>query len=254
MKNNLKSILMVGSLAFASVTHAFAQSAPEDASAAQPTILQSPLDSWDYTATVWGWMPGVKGDTFAGPTVKLSLKDILKNLKFIAFGAFQADKGKLSLQTDGLYMKLKGDAGNRATLEMQAVVFNLGAAYAVYENPTTKLSAYGGARYLWIKDTLDFDGPVLNFKTSFKDDNLDGVIGFRGRTVVNEKWYATYFADAGTGQSDFVWQAGATMNYKFEKFDAFFGYRHMHWNFDKSFTGFKNLQISGPVVGARIGF
>ena len=169
-------------------------------------------------------------------------------------GAFEANKGKLSLLTDGLYLKLKGGATDNLEVEMQAVVFNLGAAYSVYETPTTKLSAYGGARYLWMKNDFDFDGRFLSFDTSFKDDVIDGVVGFRGRTEINDDWYATYFADVGTGQSDFVWQAGATVNYQFEKFDAFFGYRHMHWNFDGSLVGLENLEVTGPVVGARFRF
>lgn len=219
-----------------------------------PTITTIAPESWDYTLTLWGWLPKIEGDTVPGPTLKLSVSDILDNLSFVAFGAFQADKGDLSLQTDGLYMKLNGNASDRLDVQMQAVVFNAGAAYSIYKNQTTNLSAYGGARYLWIKNDFDFDGRFLNFETSFKDDVIDGVIGFRGRTEINDKWYATYFADVGAGQSDLVWQAGAMMNYRFEKFDAFFGYRHMYWNFDGSLVGLKNLEVTGPVVGARFEF
>ena len=60
--------------------------------------------------------------------------------------------------------------------------------------------------------------------------------------------------DVGTGDTDMSWQAFGGVESAFEKVHLVAGYRHLEWDFDKNDTGgdlFKDLYISGPVVGLR---
>ena len=76
----------------------------------------------------------------------------------------------------------------------------------------------------------------------------------RGKADLSDKWYLRYHLDAGTGDTDFTWQALAGFGYQFNKMDAVFGYRHLEWDFDDGDTfgaTFDDLNFSGPYAGVK---
>ena len=148
-------------------------------------------------------------------------------------------------------------ADGKAKITVQAWVINLAGGYTVVDRDKIKLDLIGGARYLYLEPGLD--ASANNVSRSFSDsgDVLDGIVGLRGRTPLSEKWYLSYYADIGTGDTDSTWQAVGGLNYSFQRVDAFAGYRYLKWNFDSNDTGgklFNDLDLSGPLVGARIRF
>ena len=69
--------------------------------------------------------------------------------------------------------------------------------------------------------TREFEiGERVSDKVSESGHVWDGVVGLRGATDLNERWYITYYADVGTGDSDLTWQGLAAVNYRFSKVDA----------------------------------
>ena len=78
----------------------------------------------------------------------------------------------------------------------------------------------------------------------------DGVIGMRGKTTLNEKWYMDYYADLGTGDSKLTYQAKVGFGYQFKKLTGTFGFRYLRWNFSSS-SQLDNLRVIGPYVGAK---
>ena len=80
--------------------------------------------------------------------------------------------------------------------------------------------------------------------------NWDGVIGLRGKSTINEKWYANYYLDVGAGDSKITWQTKVGFGYQFDKFTGTFGFRYLKWNFGNS-RELDNLTVIGPYVGAR---
>ena len=82
------------------------------------------------------------------------------------------------------------------------------------------------------------------------DHHWDGIIGLRGKTTLNEKWYTNYYADIGTGDVKITWQAKVGFGYHFNKFTGTFGFRYLRWNFGSS-GELDNLRVIGPYVGAR---
>ena len=59
--------------------------------------------------------------------------------------------------------------------------------------------------------------------------------------------------DVGAGDSKLTWQAWPGVGYRFEKFDAVAGYRHLAWETEDGDT-FEDLSFSGPMLGVKFGF
>jgi hypothetical protein len=95
--------------------------------------------------------------------------------------------------------------------------------------------------------------PPEKRNSSGSDSVWDGVVGVRGRYELSDKWYVSYHADLGTGDSDYTWQVLGSFGYRFERFDAIFGYRHLEWSFDGE-GALDALDISGPMAGIRYRF
>jgi hypothetical protein len=111
----------------------------------------------------------------------------------------------------------------------------------------------GGARHLSMDADLDFRLGPFSEKYSDSGHVLDGIVGLRGRSELNANWYVNYHVDVGAGDSDLVRTMLAGLNYRFEKADVAFGYRHMAWEFNDNDT-FEDLDISGPYLGMRMHF
>lgn len=84
------------------------------------------------------------------------------------------------------------------------------------------------------------------------DHNWDGIIGIQGATKLNEKWTLLYYADIGTGDSQYTAQAKVGLSYALNNFDLTFGYRHLHYELDSPVLD--ELDVSGPYVGAIFRF
>ena len=93
---------------------------------------------------------------------------------------------------------------------------------------------------------------ISEVKESDSASNLDGVVGIRGRTDLSDRWYLTYYADVGTGDSDLTWQAFAGINYQFQAVDVTLGYQHLDWEFDDQLLD--DLEMSGPALGVKFSF
>ena len=68
-----------------------------------------------------------------------------------------------------------------------------------------------------------------------------------------DNWYAPYYLDVGTGDSDFTWQIAAGVGYRFDWGEVNLRYRYMDWDF-KSGSALDNLNHRGPQLGARFYF
>lgn len=262
MNKMIKSVLMAGSLVAASVSHGFAQSAPVDTTAAPAPIITP--DDWSYEASVYGWIAAIGGETTSGDSIDISFSTILDNLKMTFMGGVLAQKGKFSLFSDLIYMKLGSTEKTtanvvgipvkvKADIDLKAWISTSGVAYSLVDNGKTQLSGLAGVRYLNLDAEIDFDIGPLGRKVSDSGDNFDGIVGVRGKTELSDDWYMTYYADIGTGQSDLTYQLFAGVNYRFKNWDAVVGYRYMGWDLGNSGL-IKDLTVSGPLIGARFRF
>jgi len=243
--------------------------APLLAEAADP----SSADDWRYSASIYLWAAGIKGETAAGSDVDVGFDTLLKNLNMTFMGTFEARKAEWSFLTDVVYLNVGVDGGAEvpvnlasgqvatakvdADLKTKGWVLNLLGGYNLWQAEQGSLDLVGGARYFDLK--LDFglgvgDGAyATEQKQSVSGRVWDAVVGVRGHANLNERWYLPYHLDVGTGQSDLTWQASAGLAYRFDWGDASLGYRHMNWEFDSD-SPIDHMSFSGPLLAAKFRF
>ncbi len=69
---------------------------------------QGNQDPWQFEVSIYGWFPGISGTTSfppsgSGPSVDVSMGDVIDALKFAFMGTFEARKGQWGLWTDLVY-------------------------------------------------------------------------------------------------------------------------------------------------------
>ena len=226
----------------------------------------APSDRWVYGGEFYMWGADIGGETTSGAPVDIDFNDLFDNLELGFMGTLAAAKDKWTLFGDFIYLDVEDDDKSTANIlgspvptkidvELEGFITTLGGAYSFLETDSTRLNLVAGARYLWLEADVDVDiGPVSGDGTE-SDHVWDGIVGLRGKTELNEKWYLTYFADVGTGDSDTTWQALAAISYRFKKVDAVIGYRYLEWDFDKGdMLNFDDLDLSGPFAGVKFQF
>lgn len=221
-------------------------------------------DRWTFKVTPYMWMAAMGGKTAAGDSFDMPFYKVLDNLSFALMTSIAAEKGRFGIYSDLIYMNLQGSdsatgniVGNPVTLNLDATIQGFittnALGYRVIDTQSTKISGYGGFRYLWMSVDLDFSLGAFNASANSQGSVIDGVVGLRGETKLSDRWSLAYLGDIGTGQSDVTCQAFGGVGYAFENFDLFAGYRAMRWNFDNE-AKLDDLYTHGPIVGARFRF
>jgi hypothetical protein len=223
-------------------------------------------DEWQFGAEVYLWGASLDATPTGGDTIHISFSDIMDDLNMALMTTLAARKGKWTLFTDIIYMDLEDEIKGTAELihrpvsvdvdvEMESWIVTAAGAYTVMETDKHSLALLAGGRYLALEIPLKFQiGPVkLKPSPQPHGHNLDGIIGLRGKVDLADKWYLTYYADAGSGDSESTWQALAGLNYRFKKVDATFGYRYLDWEFDSS-DALEEITVKGPFAGVKFAF
>lgn len=222
---------------------------------------------WKKTFEVYGWLPNIYITTPQQDHITLTLGDLISNLKFLTMLDFGVQKDKWSMGADVLYMHIEGSGETikRGPIEnpidvdvsvgIRAFISTFGGGYQFFNDNGHELHGVFGARYLYLKVPIEIDldveiGPEEGGKVTLGGQNWDGIVGLRGKKEINDRWYANYYADVGTGESDLTWQAKVGFGYHFNKFTGTFGFRYLRWNFDSS-SELDNLRVIGPYLGAR---
>lgn len=234
---------------------------------------ESGLGSWDWTAEVYGWGANLGGKTTTDDRIEMSFGDIFDDLNFGAMGAVFAERGNWLLFLDAFYLDLDDsdrvsasvgpvDVDVKGSFDLKGFQSTFGAGYKIVETQNTTLFATGGIRYLYLDGKVKVDAresflgnPIGNqvVKEKKSGGNWDAVIGLRGVTELNDKWYLSYYGDIGKGDSDLTWQATAAINYRFKKADLVLGYRYLDFDLD-GFGPIDDLNLKGPFAGVKFSF
>ncbi len=225
---------------------------------------ESAADSWQFVGELYMWAPAINGEDVAGDDFEITFNDILDNLDLTFMGKLAAVKGKWSLIGDLIYMDLNQDISGTANIigrpenteadiTLKASIATLLGGYSVFENESIKVEVLAGARYLNLEVDAKFDLGSFETKISESGHNWDGIVGLAGRINLTPKWFLSCYADVGSGDSELTWQAQGAAGYRFDKFDAVFGYRHLDYEFDNPEV-IDNMNISGPFAGIRYHF
>lgn len=267
----LRLILAAGALAFA--VPAAATVDPYDG-------------SWRFSLTPYLWVPNLNGNVNAQvhrlhPAGQAAVHDVslstgigpndyLEDLKFGVLVTGEARKGLWSVFTDIIYMdfgdqkshvrNITGPDGraltalNRdVTVGLSATLWTLAGAYTVAHSPTWDLDVLAGFRYAGIdtdvkwslsgsRDFLDAAGHDSRDTTEW-----DGIVGVKGQVRLGDgHWFVPYYADIGTGSSNWTWQALLGLGYGFGWWDVTLSVRSLSYNFDQDDA---DLRMTGPAFG-----
>jgi hypothetical protein len=221
-------------------------------------------DTWQFQAELylWGSAIDIKPDG-ADDDIDISFSDIVNNLDMALMTTLSARKDKWSLLADIIYLDAKKDDKGSVKLvgipikvdvdaKVKTAIITAAGGYTIRETDRYRLDLLAGVRHAWLELDLDYRlGPVKG-DVSPSDNATDGIIGVKGKADLSDKWYLTYYLDAGTGQSDYTWQGLAGLNYKFRKVDAVLGYRYLDWDFGGN--KFDDITIKGPFAGVKFRF
>ncbi|HAH10730.1 MAG TPA: hypothetical protein DCL54_03525 [Alphaproteobacteria bacterium] len=224
---------------------------------------------WHYTATLYGWFPGVSTTVETPMGVvesEASFDEILETLDLALFGAFEARNGRFSLIADLQFIDVGAEAEppsgmfSEAEVDSQLVVFSAYATYALVDTPDLRFDVGAGLRY--IDATIDTHlvgvAPTPNASFSRNGGWADALIAARISKQFDERWYGVAYADVGGfgigDSSDLTWQAFVGAGYRFnETWSAVGGYRHL--SVERTFGNFDvTADVSGPFLGFQAAF
>ena len=221
-------------------------------------------DHWKFSGSAYLWAAGVKGTDAAGDDIDVSFSDVMEDLDGGLMGILAAQKGRWTLIADVIYLSIHQETSSTANLigipakidvdvKLESFVSTFGVAYRVLDKDMTRLDLLAGARY--INMDVDLDAVVGASKIEHTDSEyaLDGIIGAQAIIDLSERWYVSFYADVGTGDSKLTWQAWPGVGYRLEKVDVVAGYRHLEWETDNGDT-IDDVNFSGPMLGVKFRF
>lgn len=247
-----------------------------------PAHAQSVDEPWKFQVVIYAWLPDISGDTrFAtpsgSPSINIDVSQILKNLNFTLMGEFEAKKGKLGVFTDLVYMDVSGSkSGTRdfglgggpigpslnldGHLDLKSAIWTIAGEYNLASDPQFSMDLLGGARLLSMKQDLSYQlngdlGPIVfpvrSGSSNVKVDDWDGIVGVKGRVVLDaeHKWFVPYYVDVGGGDSKLTWQGILGLGYSFKWGDVIAAWRYLDYEF-KSSSPIDKAHFSGPAIGA----
>ena len=237
-----------------------------------------PVDAWQFEASLYLYLPSVDGKTTfpQGPLV-VEAKNILNSLQGAFMGSFEARRGPWGGFTDFVYVDfgqsksgtrdlsvggvpLPVDVSANLSLDLKGVAWTVAGTYRAVPDPISPVDVFAGARLLDIKQSVAWQlsgnlGPISPPGRGGNQEvhvrNWDAIVGVKGRLGfgAERKWFAPYYLDVGTGNSDLTWQATAGVGYAFRWGDVVASWRYLEYR-PGGGKEVEKLSFSGPAVSA----
>ncbi len=255
------------------------------ASVSTPLLAQSPGQPgpWQYSGSVYGYLPSIGGKTqfpapAGGSTVDISAEQILNSLDFAFMGTLRAHNGQWGVFSDLIYLNASADkagsqdftigntaipAGTSASLGLQVkgLVWTIAGEYRMLPDPGLTLDLFGGTRLFSLKQELSYSiagslGPMASAGRSgnleVKSTLWDAIVGAKGRVALGDqgsRWSAPFYIDVGTGESKLTWQAAAGLSYSYSWGELTALWRYLDYEM-KSGQSIQSFNLNGPMFGA----
>jgi hypothetical protein len=261
--------------ALASATLGLATLVPGRASA------QETIEQWTFAATLYAWLPDIAGNTTFGPgggtAINIDAETILDHLEMAGQGSFSVQKGRWGAYTDLIYLAVGASKSQTrrltvagrplpaavtaaAKLDLDTVIWTLGASYRIEASPSATFDVLAGARFADLETTLKWQftgnfGPIVappqSGSSERSADLLDGIVGVKGQLALGaeRKWIVPFYFDVGAGDSELTWQALVAVGYAFGWGDLNIGWRYLDYDLESG-APIADLNVSGPALGA----
>lgn len=251
--------------------------------AAAPLTAQAQAGGWQFEASIYGWFPGISGTTSfppngGGPSVDVSMGDVIDALKFAFMGTLEARNGPWGVWTDVVYADFGASRQNsrdftingnpvsfdaNLVLDVKSWIWTIAGLYSLKDDADGRTDLIFGARMIDMTNGLSWSlntaaGPNLPPLTGAKEvsvTNWDGIVGLKGRFALGSerKWFVPYYVDVGTGESKLTWQINAGIGYQFDWGALVATWRYLDYDF-KSSSHVQSLSFNGPTIGAVFRF
>ncbi len=236
---------------------------------------------WQFTATLYGWVPAIDqkvnfpGDP-GSTDIHVGMGDVLSALKMTFQGSLDAHNGRWGIFNDLFYADIGGaksrtrdfSIGNvelpagidtNLSVDIKSLVWTVAGEYRVGSDPAWTVDLLAGARMLRMKPTLGYSitgdlGPIVipgrEGSKQVDESVWDGIVGVKGRYTFAEdrRWYAPFYVDVGTGQSQLTWQVAGGIGHTYDWGSVFAMWRYLDYSF-KSGKKLDNFSLNGPMVG-----
>lgn len=252
-------------LALAPLAHA-AQPADD------PVLPEQSGQGWQLRVTPYLWIPAQKGDVAIKglpASVDLDIGDtfdaITDNFNFALTLHAELQRDDLTFFGDAMYLSLEtGDVpveATTATIRQDTGVFELGAAYRLFDVPRADgsigyvLEPLAGARAHYLSIEIDPAGQAARSGDEFW---LDGFVGLRAVVGLTDRVNLRLRGDIGAGGSDLTWSALAGVEFRFAESASFeFGYRGLDTDYSTGSGSDRfeyDVLLHGPYIGLTLNF
>lgn len=238
-------------------------------------------DDWEFGLSIYGWFPELSGSTIfptgsgTGSGFEVPVDNILDSFQFAFLVSLDVRKGNVGLFTDMVYMDLGNtnkvinegtiggtdipyDATVHTGFDMKSLVWTTAGYFRVVDEQKKTFDILAGVRYADIEQSLDwsFEGNISDIPLPGREgdvkvsvDYWDAIIGMRGHVALGEGgWFLPYYADIGTGGSDFTWQAAGGIGYAFNWGELAAVWRILSYELPSD-KPVQDLEMSGPEMG-----
>ena len=252
---------------------------------------QSAADDWEYTATIYGWLPSFGGSLSVptGPmgggggnaSVGVNMSDVLDSLNFTFMGMLTADKGHWGMGTDIIYLDLGSSNSKsrdltfgdvelpaavtaRVNFDLTGWLWTIDGTYLVIDDPDHPMKLLAGARMFDLSTDVKWslEGDIAGLPLPGRNGRADGsetiwdaIVGVKGRVNFGEdkKWFVPYYLDVGTGDSDVTWQGMLGAGYAFDWGDLVAVWRYLDYNMPSGDV-LEDLDANGAAIGVTFHF
>ena len=266
--HSLFSIVITATMFVVTPLQAQAQAETETETETENSILSK---NWQFDAQIYIWASDFSGELNNGATFDVPFDTLVDNLKMGFYGSFEARKDKWLIFTDVVYLNVETDAAptpppslipdfTARNIKMKGGAINLVGGYNLLVKGKSRLDLIAGTRYLNLGSDFGLYVTFLG-ETSTKfipidmGTALDAIIGVKGKYAFDDRWSIPYHLDMGAGDSNFTWQAITGISYQAANWvDVALTYRHMEWDLTSTDGILKNVNMSGPSIGATFHF
>ena len=238
------------------------------AGVSQSALMTEPAGEekeWQFNFELNLWGPDLTATAPSGASAILGVDDIIDDFQMAAMLSLQARKDRFFIGFDGIYMDLQDDFDGQlgpitvdGDVELTGIIVTPVTGYTLGQGEWGHFDLFAGARYLY----LDVDVaarlsvPILGQRSvavSQSGHEWAGIVGFKGRYELTEKWFLPFYFDIGAGEPDLTLQVFAGIGYRFNYCDLSLGYRYLKFDFDSG-SALSELEAKGPMLGINFQF
>lgn len=251
-----------------------------------PTHAESTAGAWQWSTTLYAWLPSLGGETSfptsgGGPSIDVDADAILDSLNFTFMAALEARKGAWALASDLIYLDLGAtETGTRdfgigqldlpasidadLKLDITGWLWTMAGSYTLVSRQGLSVDVLAGARMLDLEQDLRWrlNGDIASLPlpgrsgaSRVQETQWDAIVGVKGRATLGtgSNWYVPYYLDVGTGDSDVTWQGMVGLGCNFGSFDVIGAWRYLDYDFGGN-SPIASLDFNGPALGIKFRF